>query len=103
MDKTIEAPVEIDGLFYSTTEKKLFFIPKYYTHGTGMLDNLIENLEEGKAMLRKFVPTGEIYCDEIRKSSRYKSMWYFSIELDKAPAEAFELGEDWSMFKWIEN
>jgi len=94
---------EIDGLFYSKKDKKLFFIPKYYTHGTGMLETLIENLEEGRNILRKFAPTGVIYCDEIRKSRRYKSMWYFAVKTDECPKEAFGLDNDWSMMEWIEN
>jgi len=93
----------IEGLFYSTVEKKLFYIPTYYTHGTGMLKNLIKNLEEGRKVLRQFAPIGDIYCDEIRKSSRYKSAWYFSVKTGVCPEEAFQLGEDWTMFKWIEN
>lgn len=93
------------GLFYSSADEKLFWIPNYYTHGSGDLNQLIKNLKQGKRILKKFVPKGNVSCDEIRKSSRYKSMWYFSIHCPKeqAPKQAYALGESWTMFKWIEN
>ena len=96
----------IEGLFYSKTDKKLFYIPNYYTHGTGMVKVLIENLKECEAVIRKFAPesvSGDVYCREITKSSRYKSMWCFSVDFETCPDEAFELGDDWTMTKWIEN
>lgn len=31
----------MEGLFYSIKDKKLFYVPSYYTHGTGQLTQLI--------------------------------------------------------------
>ncbi len=114
---------QMEGLFYSVQDKKLFFIPNYYTHGTGTLENLRKNLSDGESVLRQFVATGEIYCDEIKQSRRYKHMWYFSVDCETAPKEAFVIGEidekeeqevreaglseetiknrRWTMWKWI--
>lgn len=94
---------QIPGLYYSSKEKILFYIPNYYTNGTGLLNGLIENLKAGEAILRQFEPTMSIYCREITKSSRYKYMWYFKVFLDTCPEEAFELGKDWTFNSWIEN
>lgn len=94
---------QINGLFYSENDKQLFWIPNYYTNGSGGLTQLRKNLKEGESVLRAFVPKGEIGCSEILKSSRYKSMWYFSIDCDTCPKEAFKLGKDWTMFGWIQN
>jgi len=90
-------------LFYSVNEQLLFWIPNYYTHGTGKLDNLIKNLNEGKKVIQKFIPKAEVSCDEITTSSRYKYMWYFSAKCEKPPKEAFILDGAWTMYKWIRN
>lgn len=94
---------EVKGLFYSSAEKKLFFIPDYYTNGTGSLSVLRKNLESSERVLRNYSHQGEIQCGEILQSSRYKSMWYFSVDCDYCPAKAFDLGKDWTMMKWIQN
>jgi len=88
-------------LFYSKQDKKLFYIPSYYTHGTGLLTHLVSNLKKGEEIIKAFAPDGEIYCREITDSSRYKSMWYFCVSLEECPKEAFELGDEWTMHAWI--
>lgn len=94
-----------DGLFYSPSEKILFWIPAYYTNGTGMLENLIKNLKEGEDVLRHFsgVQDGNIYTSEILVSRRYKSKWYFSIHCEECPKEAYRISNDWTMQTWISN
>lgn len=92
----------MEGLFYSTKEKKLFYIPPYYCHGTGELENLRKNLTDCESVLRKYQKEGDIYCDLINVSRRYKSNWYFfSINCENPPKEAFQLGDNWTMFQWI--
>lgn len=41
--------LKIEGLFYSQKERLLFFIPNYYTNGTGMLKVLYRNLNEAES------------------------------------------------------
>lgn len=95
---------QIDRLFYSETDQRLFYIPPYYTNGTRMLDQLIKNLTDAATILRGIMGNeGEIYCDKIRTSRRYKGMWYFAMHCEVAPPQAFQLGKDWDMFKWIED
>ena len=91
------------GLFYSTTEKILFYIPRHYTNGTGMLKVLYKNLQEAESILRQFQPISDIYVSEIYKSSRYLGMWSFHTTLNECPKEAFVLGDYWTMSKWIQN
>ncbi len=93
----------VNGLFYSINDKKLFWIPNYYTNGSGNLEQLLKNLKEGKSILRHFVKRGSIHTSEILVSRRYKSMWYFSVETEVCPKEAFEIGKDWTMWKWIQD
>jgi len=91
----------MQGLYYSTKEKILFYIPNYYTNGTGMLKVLYKNLQEAEAIIRQFQPISDIYVSEIYKSSKYLGMWSFHTTLDVCPEEAFQLSEDWTMSKWI--
>lgn len=91
----------MQGLFYSTKEKILFYIPRNYTNGTGMLKVLYKNLQEAEAIIRQFQPISDIYVSEIYKSRRYLGMWSFHTTLDVCPEEALQLGEDWTMSKWI--
>jgi hypothetical protein len=90
-------------LFYSESEKLLFWIPNYYTHGNGYVDNLIKNLKEGESVLREYVKDGDIFCDEIKQSRIYESKWYFGIKCEVCPDDAFKFGNDWTLFKWIAN
>lgn len=90
------------GLFYSPKEKLLFYIPPYYTNGTGMLKVLYKNLQEAEAILRQFQPISDIYVTQIYESRRYKRTWSFHTTLNKCPKEAFQLDEDWTMSKWIQ-
>jgi len=91
----------MERLFYSEVDKRLFYVPNYYTGGTGMLKDLRKGLEDGEAQLRKHVKEGDIYCSEILHSRRYKSMWYFAVHCDTPPQEAFKLGPDWTMWAWL--
>ena len=91
------------GLFYFPKEKILLYIPDYYTNGTGILSNLIENLKAAESILRHFQPVGNIYSSEITKSRRYLHMWEFHTSLDTCPKEAYEISGDWTVNQWIEN
>lgn len=93
----------MEGLFYSTEEKILFYIPNHYTNGTGLLKVLYKNLQEAEQVLRQFQPISDIYCKEITTSTRYKYMWCFYTVLNECPKEAFELGKGWTVDKWISN
>lgn len=95
-------------LFYSTKEKKLFYIAGY-TDQSYAVHNIIKMLREQKKQFLKitaFRLNKHVNTDYITKSSRYKSMRYFwinNVEPDKVPKEAFILNDDWTMQKWIEN
>ena len=95
--------------FYSETEKILFNVAGYTDNSSNVeeikkvLDNGVNELcELSKVKFdRKNVRT-----DFIRTSSRYKYMRVFyieDIEDELIPKEAFRLGKDWTMRKWLEN
>lgn len=89
-------------LFYSNSEKILFQIAGYTQ------DHHLANVVEMTTDLIKFA--NEVGCDIsevkthfIEKSSRYKHMRVFYIDSDTPGLDAFELGDDWTMWKWLEN
>lgn len=94
------------NLFYSELEKRAFYIPNYYMDSQSNVEKFCANLLEEK---RKFA--GMVGCMEsdistiyITESSRYKYMRAFYVwNIEVAPKDAFALGSDWTMFKWIEN
>jgi len=95
-------------LFYSQTEKRLFWIAGY-TDNSYNVKEIISVLQNNTNFLltqTKFPKNTIVYTDYITSSRRYKSMRYFwinDVEAEKAPKEAFLLNDDWTMYKWIEN
>ncbi len=95
-------------LFYSPSDKKLFYIAGY-TDNSYCVKTIIASLSSQTKYFLKFVgfPDNTIVrTDYITKSSRYKSMRYFwinDVDSEEIPEEAFVLNEDWDMYKWIEN
>ncbi len=98
---TPEPTPKIPRLYYAEKGQHLFWIPDYYTHGTCMLHNLVKNLQEGEAMLRQFVKTGDIYCQEITKSAWCKSMWYFRVDCQECPPQAMAINRDTTMGEFL--
>lgn len=91
------------GLFYSNSENILFYITSYYCNGTGTVNNLIQNLNKGIAELRKYEPDNEIYASEVLASRWCKSKWLYHVRCAIKPKDAFGLGLEWTMSKWIAN
>lgn len=93
-------------LFYSNEEKILFYIAGYTQDHH--LSNVVEMTTDLMNNAIKFA--NEVGCDLsqvkttfIEKSSRYKYMRVFYINSDEPKLDAFELGGDWTMWKWLEN
>lgn len=97
-------------LFYSTKEKKLFYIAGY-TDNSYNVKEIVSVLENQRKYFLKQVGLPEkstiVNTDYITNSRRYKSMRYFwinDVEPSQAPKEAFVLNDDyWTMQKWIES
>ncbi len=95
-------------LFYSPTDKRLFWVAGY-TDNSYNVREIITVLESNMNFFLKevkFAKNTKVKTDYITKSRRYKSMRYFyieNVELKDVPKDAFLLGEDWDMIKWIEN
>jgi len=95
-------------LFYSPTEKRLFWIAGY-TDNSYCVKSIVSTLQNNTKFFLKQVNLPEktqVNTDYITKSRRYKSMRYFwinELEPDRVPKEAFLLNEDWTMGSWIDN
>ena len=95
-------------LFYSVKDKRLFWVAGY-TDNSYDVNFIIRMLRIKRKIFREMTKISnykKVKTDFITKSSRYKSMRYFwvdNIEIDKVPEEAFQLGTDWDMMKWLEN
>ncbi|MBK7362627.1 MAG: hypothetical protein IPJ01_10065 [Micavibrio sp.] len=96
----------MEDLFYSTSEKKLFWIAGY-TDNSYNVKEIVSTLTNNRNHFIKTCKLPEkslVRTDYITKSSRYKSMRYFWVDNIKTPPKnAFELGDDWTMDKWISN
>ena len=92
-----------NDLFYSGSDKKLFYVAGYTDNSDGV-DNIIEMLQKNKNEFIKLGGRGKINTTYITKSRRYKSMRVFfcTTEKAKAPKSAFHItGNGWDMWKWL--
>lgn len=90
------------NLFYSTKEKILFWITGYTRDlNTYNVKEICESLQKNQDNFKKNGGEGVIKTKEITKSRRYKRMRVFWCKKENSEKEAFELGEDWTMDKWI--
>ena len=94
-------------LYYSEHDKRLFWVAGYTDNASGV-DTHIRMLTAKRDIFLKMcgLESGNVKTEYVTKSTRYKSMRYFwidEIESSEAPEEAYRLGSDWTMIKWIEN
>ncbi len=93
-------------LFYSISEKSLFWIAGYTDNSCNVREivSVLENNRRHFVSNCKLPKNALVNTDYITSSSRYKSMRYFWInDIETPPKDAFVLGEDWTMHKWITN
>ena len=93
-------------LFYSVSEKKLFWIAGYTdnSHNVKEIVSTLTNNRNHFIRICKLPENSVVNTDYITKSSRYKSMRFFWVDnVETPPEDAFELGNDWTMHKWISN
>lgn len=91
-------------LFYSPTEKFAFYVAGYTDNSENVseiTDMLIS--KAGKFSEAVCVSPEEVKTFFVSKSLRYKQMRVFYASTEKAPKDAFDIGEDWTMSKWIAN
>lgn len=110
----------MENLFYSYTEKTLFWVAGY-TDNSNKIDEIVKMLEEKKQEFIKAGGEGDICTYSIEQSRRYKLMRVFYCTTDKIPENAFILGkpkteeeweklgipehhrDPWTMNKWLHN
>ncbi len=95
-------------LFYSPTEKRLFWIAGYTDNSCNVKEiiSVLQNNTNFFLTQTKLPKNAQVKTDYITNSRRYKSMRYFwinDVEVENVPEEVFLLGNDWTMYKWIEN
>lgn len=85
------------NLFYSQSDKKLFYI-------AGYLDNSLKSLNQTALEFSKVAKcnVNDVQTITIQNSRRYKYMQMFYVTKKETVQGAFELDGDWSMWKWIE-
>lgn len=89
------------NLFYSNTEKLLFWIPEYQISSND-IDEIIENLTNLKKEFLEYRGSFKIETFVITEPGRYKYMRVLYRKTDEIPEQAFEIGEKWTMRSWIE-
>ena len=94
-------------LFYSESDKRLFWVAGY-TDNAASVDTHVNMLTAKRDIFLKMcgLESGNVKTEYVTKSTRYKSMRYFwidKIESSAVPEEAYRLGSDWTMVKWIAN
>jgi hypothetical protein len=94
-------------LFYSETDKKLFYIAGYENSQFDAIRSIISTLEN---LYKHFVRITKVKNPVIKtfiveESNRYKYMRVIYCDIDEAidtiPADAFRVGKDWNMLTWI--
>lgn len=93
-------------LFYSENENIIFHVDGYSEmDNTSNVKTQISVLQNNYNHFSKLFKTKEIKTRYITKSSRYKYMRVFfaTMEPKDVPSEAFRLGKDWTMDKWLTN
>ena len=88
--------------FYSTVSKRVFFIPNFYTNGSGLLNNLIENLTDAKLFMQEQLGINECYSCEITKSKRFQYMWLFQAPHNGENLPNFVTVIDFDMWDFIQ-
>lgn len=93
-------------LFYSVKDKRLFFIAGY-TDNSSCVSDILKVLNENteKFIKKCNLPQNSVvYTDYVTQSRHYKSMRYFWVnDIETPPKDAYALGDDWTMMKWINN
>lgn len=84
------------NLFYAHSDKKLFYI-------AGYLDNNLKSLNQAALEFSKVAKCNveEVHTFTVQNSRHYKYMQVFYVITEKIAQGAFELGSDWTMWKWI--
>jgi hypothetical protein len=97
-------------LFYSPHEGILFWVSGY---NSDRLSQVIKDSNRFKKLAK--CQTKDISLREVTNSSRYKNMlvyWTktdfvpeetFRLSIDKETCERFNLKDDWTMWKWLNN
>lgn len=92
-------------LFYSPTEKLLFWVAGY-TDNTENVNKLVKMLDTlaMKFANKVLVKKSDVRTTFVTHSRRYKQMRVFYVKTDHAPKKAFSIGSDkgWTMNKWLE-
>lgn len=91
-------------LFYSSKEGILFWVAGYTRDGN--TDNVKEIIEDLKQNALRFAEQAGCHFDEVKtfyndRPPRYQYMRIFYTYVPKNLEGAFELGEDWTMRKWL--
>jgi len=96
-----------ENLFYSPSEQLLFYVAGY-TENNYEVEKIKEMLDECVKEFELSIPKGvtnPIKTDVITISRRYKYMRYFWVKVEEkfVSKEAFVIGNDWTMSKWLQN
>lgn len=96
--------MEQHKLFYSKKESILFFIAGY-PDSSNNVKGIIEELKNGRnyfIRLCGLTQSAQVETEIVTSSRRYKHMRMFYIKDCKtAPKDAFQIGDDWTMDKWV--
>jgi len=94
-----------DRLYYSETEKILFYIPNYYMDSNYTLSDFMKNLKkEGETLANHAgVPIEQIKSTQILHSTWCKGMRVFYVH-NVPNKDGFSLSVEngWDMWKWLE-
>jgi len=92
------------NVFYSQSERISFWVSGYGC-SSSKVSEVVEWLKEKGGLASKSfgVELDAVRWYEITVSRRYKNMHVLYAETDIVPENAFEIGEEWTMDKWLSN
>lgn len=92
------------NLYYSPSEKTVFWIAGYCDNiNVGKQIKMLEKCRsEFAQMISNIIRIDNMMSKEILHSDTYKHMRVFWMKWDTAPNGAMEIGDDWTMDKWVQ-
>jgi hypothetical protein len=90
--------------FYSSKDGYLFLIAGYTADlNTFSVEAIIKSLSDHATRFAQWsgVHPSQVQTYKIQKNSRYENMRVFYAKSTTPPEDAYQLGPDWEMTKWI--
>ena len=95
----------MNKLFYSPSEELVFLVAGYTQDlNTDSVVEICASLTDNAVKLSQLVncDISMVRTFEVTKSMRYKNMRVFYAKTNTAPNDCFDIGDTWTMGRWLQ-